>query len=175
LISIASREAARRNFQNWQRNIRPNLPRCSAKAKSTGDQCGLPAMANGKCWCHGGKTPSGKNWHVTQWPKGKAPDAESKLNRKLKAQQRATKKRAARIAAMSAEERQQHEEWQRSHRPGPKARRRERQQNLALAREIAETLSHPPEASTEVVELKRQIEVLREFIRKHEQPVDIFG
>jgi hypothetical protein len=33
------------------------LPRCTAKAKSTGQQCKQPAMKNGKCYWHGGKSP----------------------------------------------------------------------------------------------------------------------
>lgn len=32
------------------------LPRCTAKAKSTGQRCGQPAMRNGKCHWHGGKS-----------------------------------------------------------------------------------------------------------------------
>ena len=33
------------------------LPRCSAKAKHSGKQCKQPAMANGKCYWHGGRSP----------------------------------------------------------------------------------------------------------------------
>ena len=32
-------------------------PLCGAKAKSSGLPCRCPAMANGKCYVHGGKTP----------------------------------------------------------------------------------------------------------------------
>jgi len=32
------------------------LPRCNAMAKSTGIQCKQPAMKNGKCYWHGGKS-----------------------------------------------------------------------------------------------------------------------
>lgn len=32
------------------------LPKCTAKAKSTGQRCGQPAMKNGKCFWHGGKS-----------------------------------------------------------------------------------------------------------------------
>ena len=31
-------------------------PRCGAKAKSTGEPCQCPAMANGRCKLHGGKS-----------------------------------------------------------------------------------------------------------------------
>lgn len=33
--------------------------KCTAKAKTTGKQCKNPAMPNGKCRMHGGRTPSG--------------------------------------------------------------------------------------------------------------------
>jgi hypothetical protein len=32
------------------------LPRCTAMAKNSGNQCKQPAMANGKCHWHGGKS-----------------------------------------------------------------------------------------------------------------------
>ena len=32
------------------------LPRCNALAKSTGKRCRQPAMDNGKCYWHGGKS-----------------------------------------------------------------------------------------------------------------------
>jgi hypothetical protein len=32
------------------------LPRCTAKAKSTQQQCRQPAMKNGKCYWHGGES-----------------------------------------------------------------------------------------------------------------------
>ena len=34
-----------------------SLPRCTAKSKTTGKQCRQPAMKNGKCYWHGGKSP----------------------------------------------------------------------------------------------------------------------
>src|SRR5271157_2645210 len=35
----------------------PNLaPRCGAKVRATGCACRAPAMANGRCRCHGGKS-----------------------------------------------------------------------------------------------------------------------
>lgn len=46
----------------WLKNGNPpfnlkSLPRCNAKAKSTGVQCRQAAMKNGKCYLHGGKNP----------------------------------------------------------------------------------------------------------------------
>ena len=36
------------------------VKQCGAKTKRTGEPCPQPAMANGRCRMHGGKTPSGK-------------------------------------------------------------------------------------------------------------------
>lgn len=62
------------------------LPRCTAKAKSTGNLCRQPAMKNGKCYWHGGKgsgAPKGnlnalKDGHYTA-----EAIAEKKFIRKL--------------------------------------------------------------------------------------------
>ncbi len=46
----------------WLKNGNPPcdlraLPRCQAKAKSTGEQCGNPAMSGKRvCWIHGGRS-----------------------------------------------------------------------------------------------------------------------
>jgi hypothetical protein len=53
-----------------------NAPRCSAKSKRTGDPCHGPAMKNGKCRMHGGKskgptTPEGlKRSQMARWKHG---------------------------------------------------------------------------------------------------------
>ena len=56
-----SRKQPRGQRLGWLKNGNPpcdltRLPRCSAKAKSTGEQCRQPAMKNGKCYWHGGKS-----------------------------------------------------------------------------------------------------------------------
>jgi len=38
-----------------------NHPRCDALARTTGKPCKKPAMANGRCRNHGGKSLKGKN------------------------------------------------------------------------------------------------------------------
>lgn len=45
----------------WLKNGNPpcdlsGLPRCNATSKSTGQRCRQPAMKNGKCHWHGGKS-----------------------------------------------------------------------------------------------------------------------
>jgi hypothetical protein len=84
-------------------------------------------MANGKCVVHGGKTPTGKQWHRMQPPAPSSPDAAQKIDRKLRDHQRAKKRRAAILAQLTPEERAEHEHWQRTHRPGdPKQRAADR-------------------------------------------------
>jgi hypothetical protein len=74
-------------------------------------------MENGRCAWHGGLTPKGDAWHKPRWPKA-GPAAEKKLQRKLRDLDRATKKRAARVAAMTPAERERYERWRQAHKPG---------------------------------------------------------
>jgi hypothetical protein len=98
-------------------------PRCGAARKRDGEPCVNPAMKNGRCGIHGGKTPSGRQWHVVQLPDCSTPAGEGKFNRKLRQQQRDAIKRAERLAAMTADQRAKHDAWHRSHRPGAGAAR----------------------------------------------------
>ncbi len=154
-----------RALKNWQAK-RASLPRCGAMARSTGQPCQLEAMANGRCCHHGGKTPSGDQWHKTQWPKRSAPDLEQKFERKLKALQKAAKTRASRLAVMTPDERARHEEWQRAHRPGSTLSRAAARARREQVREAAElfsrevTRSQDPEwerIQRRIDELERQL------------------
>jgi hypothetical protein len=108
-------------------------------------------MKNGRCDRHGGKTPSGRQWHVVQYSDCSTPAGEAKFNRKLRTQQRYAEQRAARLAAMTPEQRAKYDAWHRSHAPGAAATRnadRERtRQNaearLLLATEPRQRLSDP--------------------------------
>jgi hypothetical protein len=100
---------------NLSRHLRP---KCGAHARSTGQPCGNVAMQNGRCHVHGGKTPKGKSWHVPQWPKSDAPNAIDKMNGKLAALARREKAKRKKLAAMTAEERQAHDAWQKARKPG---------------------------------------------------------
>ncbi|MER8536059.1 hypothetical protein NKH61_24535 [Mesorhizobium sp. M1005] len=119
-------------------------------------------MENGKCFIHGGRTPRGEHWHRTQWPDGKSPDAEKKLRRKLAEGARAAKKRDARLAAMSPEERKRHEAWQDARKPGSAAARQRTRSERMQAAEVRAMLSAPRAAPTgEASELEGQIAALR--------------
>lgn len=113
---------AREVIKAWNLK-RPHVGKCGAKARSTGEPCRDVPMANGRCYRHGGRVPKGGGWHKPVWPNSERPDAEARLQRKLRDLERRTKKRARRVAAMSDEERAAHERWQAAHRPGSAAAR----------------------------------------------------
>jgi hypothetical protein len=80
-------------------------------------------MKNGRCSMHGGKTPSGRQWHVVQYPDCSTPAGAAKFNRKLRQQERYAARRAERLAAMTVDQLAAHAAWHRSHRPGAGAAR----------------------------------------------------
>ena len=138
---------------------RHSRPKCEAVRRTDGGICQHIAMANGRYYVHGGRTPKGKDWHRRQ------PGADAvKTQRKLKDIERAAKKRAKRLAAMTPEERKRHEEWQKAHRPGPAgpraAERARRAQNKA-AREQFARMVEPSAPSAEAQALAEAIEGLR--------------
>lgn len=164
----------------WNRK-RSNLPKCNAARKRDGEPCQQIAMANGKCFIHGGRTPRGSEWHRTQWPDGKSPDAEKKLQRKFAERERYAKKRAARLAAMSPEERQRHDAWHAVRKPGGAAAREraraERKQNAELREMMARREGR--RQTGEVAALESQIAELRaeldERRRDDQKPIGAFA
>lgn len=182
-MSPHDRERVRENLRRWHRVTRPTLPRCGAKARTTGEPCKHLALPNGRCRYHGGRSPTGDNWHRPVWPKG-AVNAVEKLERKLRDRERAAKRRAARLARMSPEEREQHEAWQGAHRPGSAAgRRRRREDRRATAEARAmfrEAASAPPPADPAISDLQRSIDELEKRLRgiaedSASAPFDIFS
>lgn len=172
--SAGQRDQARGAIRKWSREIRPSLPRCNAKAKTTGDCCRQIAMANGKCYVHGGRTPAGDGWHKPRWPDGDAPNANEKLNRKLRDRERAAKKRAARLAAMSERERARYEKWLLAHRPGPAAQRNARRLEKKQSDEMRELLKRVEAKREPMIDaLQRQIDELEHQLALARK--DIFG
>lgn len=153
-------------------------PRCGAK-KRDGDPCRGNAMANGRCYRHGGKTGSDKRpgsggWHQTVWPKATGPNAGKKLARKVRDRTRKLKQQAARVAAMTPEQLAAYREWQRSHKPGTagsRARDKAERNQAASVREVMARPQRPP--SPEEVEIQTRIEELRAVIAgRNIQPAD---
>src|SRR5262245_43273841 len=113
--SIRFRQISRDAIRAWNAQ-RDRLQRCGARRRSDGEPCRQWPMQNGRCYLHGGRTPRGENWHRPQWSSDFV-----KTNRKLDDRERKDRKRAARVAAMTAEERAAYFDWQKTHRPGPPA------------------------------------------------------
>ena len=145
--------------------------RCGAKRKSDHEPCAQPAMENGRCYLHGGKTPRGDKWHVPQWPDPNVPGWQKKLEGKLSALERRKKEKTARLNAMTGEERVRHAEWQRTHKPGSSSARavarRCRLQAAAARKDFA--TERPTQENLELMELQRQIDDLKAQLREIEQ------
>ncbi|MFB9983050.1 hypothetical protein ACFSQQ_28645 [Mesorhizobium kowhaii] len=158
--SAAQIAVGRASIIRWNRT-RHLQPRCGAARKRDGEPCQNLAMANGRCRCHGGKTGKGKDWHRPVWPQRDTPGAMTKLNKKLSTLERAAAKRVKRVAAMTPEQRERHEAWQRAHKPGSAAARQrakaERKQRAAVRKMLSEQPRSRPAPSDEVTELERLI------------------
>ena len=150
---------------------RHSRPKCEAVRRTDGGICQHIAMANGRYYVHGGRTPKGKDWHRRQ------PGADAvKTQRKLKDIERAAKKRAKRLAAMTPEERKRHEEWQKAHRPGPagpRAAERARRARSKAAREQFARMVEPSAPSAEAQALAEAIEGLRHQAQRLRADQDI--
>lgn len=116
-------------------------PKCGAKAKHTGQPCQKPALENGRCRYHGGRSTKGEAWHKPRLPERDAKDAIQKLDAKLSALQRRRAEQEARRAAMTPEARERHEAWRKTHRPGSKAERHHAQQQRETREWLAELMA----------------------------------
>lgn len=164
--SAASREIGRQQCLKLNA-VRWAGPRCGANRKRDGEPCENPPLANGRCRLHGGASPKGRRWHMPRWPDAAAPDATEKAERKIRDREKASRKRAARLAAMTPEERAAHEAWHRTHKPGDPGQRaaeRERRRQGREARALLEGGREPKPVSAEraavaaeIAELKRRL------------------
>lgn len=176
------REISRAAISRWNAR-RPFLPKCGARRKRDGEPCQNLASANGKCRVHGGATPKADEWHRTQWPNGKAPDAERKLLAKLKRSERDQRRRDRRLAKMSPEEREAYDRWQRSHKPGSAAERarkradRRAAADLRASTESAEARPVSPEVAALQAERMRLEAARDRLMRLLENQTDegVFG
>jgi hypothetical protein len=169
--SLAFREIARNTLRRINAE-RQKAPKCGADARSTGEPCRQPAMENGRCYYHGGRTPKGEGWHKPLFPRRDSKAAPARLNRKLQDLDKRRKKRAKRIAQMAPEQQEQHAAWQKSHKPGPAGpratERARRTQNKATKNLLAAAEKRPPataegqELVKAIDELKRRLEGLRQ-------------
>lgn len=150
---------------------RDKKPKCGAHARTTGEPCKRLAMANGRCHAHGGRTPKGNGWHKPRWPDAGRPDAIERLDQKLRDLRKAAKKRAARLASMTDDERTVHENWQRAHRPGTKGERDVARRDRIEAARIAAAMDAPEAINPEVAQIQAEIERLEALLRKPEHSI----
>lgn len=175
-VAIAiGREALRK----WQRK-RHLLPKCGAKARTTGEPCRQTAMANGRCAYHGGLTPKGDQWHVTRWRKPATPQDQA---RKRWTVERRAAKRKARVHAMTPEERIRYDHWHKTHPAGSQARREALREERRRAEETRALLARPRRveldaedaALAEALALaRRHLELLRAAERERQFLEELF-
>lgn len=97
-----------------------SMPRCGAKAKSTGSPCRQPGSGRGgRCVYHGGKSTAGETWGLRQWSDSTSPVVARRQMDKAKKVERAVAEREQRLAAMPPDERARYDAWLRAHAPGP--------------------------------------------------------
>lgn len=179
--TLAQRMIGREALLFWHRHQRQHAPRCGARSRQTGLPCKQIALANGRCHWHGGRTPKGDEWHKPRWPKPGTPNAERKLQRKLRDLERARRRREERLARMSDDERAAYERWHKARPVGSAGKRRaerERRQQAAEAREATtEALAAPRPPSPDVERLDRLIEALEAQLEtlRSSPAFDVFG
>ncbi|MGL4939760.1 MAG: hypothetical protein ACRC44_00015 [Bifidobacterium asteroides] len=141
---VAWREIGRAAITEFNQHGRAERPRCGAKAKHTGMPCQNLGLENGRCHLHGGRTPRGDDWHRLQLPT-KFGGSIEKLNRKLRDAARHERRRAARVAAMSPEQRAAYDAWHAAHRPGSRTQRDQARRDREAARSmLAPRVERPP-------------------------------
>lgn len=154
---------------------RAKLPKCGATARSTGGPCQQPAMENGRCRYHGGRTPSGDDWHQPRWPHRNAPNWNAKFSQKISDLERASRRREKLIAAMPPEKRAAYERWKAAHKPGPAAARARSGAALREAQQHRKIVEEPirREPDPELIALERDIELLRAMIEEARREQDV--
>jgi hypothetical protein len=138
-------------------NARKHLiPRCGAKAKSTGQPCKrIPAPGRKRCLFHGGATPRGDGpagWHTPGFPDGLPPRTARSASFKQKRRRDLQERRDA----LTPEQQVQLEEWRRTHEAGStskRARRRNDREAARWLRDLMERPQRPPEPAAAACEL----------------------
>ncbi|WP_417578596.1 hypothetical protein [Pelagibacterium sp.] len=110
-------------------------------------------MKNGRCYYHGGATPTGDDWHKRQWPNGTAKDAIHRMNQKLVKIEKARRERALRVKAMTTQQRARHDKWHKEHPSGSAKKRRadrsQRERDLEARKLLAKADQRPRQISSE--------------------------
>lgn len=164
---------------NGQRHL---MPKCGAMSKTTGQPCRQFPMENGRCYYHGGRTPKGKGWHKPSWPKKTAPDAERKVEARLRNLAKQERQRQKRLAKMTPDERAAYDKWKRDHPTGTpaqrEAKRLARKQNADARARWAQPRPERPQdpgsvaLARRIAELKAQRAALREVAPDEQKSAD---
>jgi CRP-like cAMP-binding protein len=118
---------------------------------------------------------------VSQLPNKDAPDVAKKLHRKIADRERAAKKKARRLAAMTPEERAAHQAWHAAHRPGSRAGRADRRIRRKHSAELRALTEREPPHDPVIEKLDRARDVIRARLAAlqrecdQEPEVDIFS
>ena len=176
------RQIARAAIQAYNAR-RATLPKCGALARHTGQPCRNIALANGRCRYHGGRTPSGDQWHKTQWPSRQHVRAEQHYAQKLKRLERARTEKELRLAQMTEADRESYALWQATHRAGLKSERARTGKAHRYAREASDLLRSLPtepfdgaaDLEALIVKLEAQLSKLPRGVAPSEAQIDIFG
>lgn len=128
-------------------------PKCGARTKGSGRPCQLPVVeGRARCRRHGGATPRGADWHRVQW--GRPGMSTAQLEAKLRSLERRRKKRAAKVAAMTPDERQRFEARSKAMRPRTAAQRTAAVHDRATRAVFLEAQKRPPRPSPHEAELR---------------------
>ena len=156
-VSFEKRAAARENIKKAHVAQR-TYPLCNAKRRD-GGRCGnLGTGTGGRCRLHGGATPTGKDWHRVQLTN--AGKSVGRMDRKLKDIERRRARQAARVAAMTPEERAKHDNWHATHKPGGEDVRRAARQAREVRTMLSGLASAPPVETPEVRAIREAIQDL---------------
>lgn len=155
--SAVKRTSAQTNIRKAHEAQR-TYPLCNAKRRD-GGRCGnLGTGTGGRCRLHGGATPTGKDWHKVQLSNpGNSP---KKLDRKLKDVARRRAKQAARVAAMTPEERARYDAWHAARKPGGPEVRCAAAEVREFRDMLTERASAAPVETPEALAIREAIEAL---------------
>lgn len=165
--SAARATAARENLKLAMK-ARQTLPRCGAKRRTDGGVCAAIAMANGRCYLHGGSSPSGRDWHRVQLTN--RSKSTKKIDRKLKDLARRRAKQAARVEAMTPEQRARYDAWHAARKAGGPEVRRAAAQVREFRDMLSARASAAPVETSEAKAIREAIEALERRAEELKRP-----
>lgn len=158
LVNIKKAWAAQRTY-----------PRCNAIRRSDGGRCeNLGTGAGGRCKYHGGATPKGKDWHKVQLTNPAGSVELSIKKQKEVARRRA--RQAARVAAMTPEERARYDAWHEARKPGGPEVRKAAAQAREVRAMLAARANAAPVETPEAKALREAIEALESQLEALKKP-----